>query len=1050
MRSRVIAIAVLGLVLLANNRFHATPTTITVCDANCTTTNLQTALNTAVGGDLILLQQGKTYTGNFTLPIHSAATTEVMVRTGVTATGVVVSTSVFPAANIRMTPALAAAANLAKIVVSSNNVPAIRTDDPSGGVGPAYWHLKWFEVTSNTYGGAELIRLGSDSSSTQTVNAEIPDHFVLEQLYVHGNAVSGQFRGIGIHSNNVTLQDSTIVDIKAVGSAGDGQALWINSSTGPYTITNNKIEGGAESVLIGGSAGCCRPSVTIASASSATAFTLSAHTDLHVGQGLTVENGSAVEEFTEIATCGVSTDGAACTSNSVTVTPALSGTPSVGADVDWGTVPQDLTFTKNLVTRPVAWRNPIVGTPQSVIAVTSASGGAMTTGTYGYRVVARHPAAVNTIAQSTASAEVIVSISSGTTGSIAISWAPVTNATNYDIYGRSPGGENIKFSVTTSACGATACSYTDTGSGGTTASVPTTTGTTWFEKNSFEIKNLDRATIDGNIFENVWLNGQTGYAILLTVANTGNGNDSTRVRHISFTHNIVRHAAGGIQITGRDVSTNKQPSARSIGDTISGNLFYDISSDWGASDRMILITTSGTWAAYPGLPSVHPMGPKDLTVDHNTFVHPSGNASFYLDLFKTDEKACEHCLVTNNIFYKVGFGLTGNNSCTQGDGCWTAHTTGSSSWLKDLTADAVCSAYPGGTAQNFCPSSAALNAEFQDYAQANFALKATSVYKRAGTDGADLGANISAITPLTNIALTGDNTGTPPPVPPSITTLMVAGGQVASPYSASLTGTCASAPCTWTISGSVVGVALTGTSSTTATFAGTPTTPGTYTVTVTLTDTHALTASQPYTLTIADIPPPPPPDDDDTGPEAPRAERDWLNEGAFFRRPLDPSVATDTTPKEPVRKLDTWGDLSCGALKVSTDTSPSVTWTALALRPQLVVSTKNTAGVVTYTAAELIGGLILRDPNGAGRSDVTPTATQIVAAIPCASAGDTFEFDIRNTADANETITLTAGTDVTLSGTMTIAQNNTKRFKVVVTDATTPAVTIYAIGTFVH
>lgn len=114
------------------------------------------------------------------------------------------------------------------------------------------------------------------------------------------------------------------------------------------------------------------------------------------------------------------------------------------------------------------------------------------------------------------------------------------------------------------------------------------------------------------------------------------------------------------------------------------------------------------------------------------------------------------------------------------------------------------------------------------------------------------------------------------------------------------------------------------------------------------------------------------------------------------------------------------------------------------------VTTIATAGAVTYTARQILDGLILRDPNGAGRSDVSPTATEILAQIQAPRVGEFFEFDVRNTADASETITLTAGTGVTLSGTMTIGQNNTKRFRVQITGTATPAVTVYSIGTFVH
>jgi len=113
-----------------------------------------------------------------------------------------------------------------------------------------------------------------------------------------------------------------------------------------------------------------------------------------------------------------------------------------------------------------------------------------------------------------------------------------------------------------------------------------------------------------------------------------------------------------------------------------------------------------------------------------------------------------------------------------------------------------------------------------------------------------------------------------------------------------------------------------------------------------------------------------------------------------------------------------------------------------------VVTTEATAGAVTFTAAEIVGGMILRDPNGASRADLSPLAADIISAIPFARIGDSFEFTIRNTANAAETITFTTNTGITLSGTMTIAQNNSKTFKVVVTSLTT--VTIYSLGTVVH
>jgi hypothetical protein len=110
------------------------------------------------------------------------------------------------------------------------------------------------------------------------------------------------------------------------------------------------------------------------------------------------------------------------------------------------------------------------------------------------------------------------------------------------------------------------------------------------------------------------------------------------------------------------------------------------------------------------------------------------------------------------------------------------------------------------------------------------------------------------------------------------------------------------------------------------------------------------------------------------------------------------------------------------------------------------VTTKNTAGDVTYTAAEVIGGLILRDPNGGARADLFPTAANLAAAIKKLNTGSSFTVTIRNTADAAETITMTTNTGLTLSGTMTIAQNAQKEFLVVCTAIGTPTFAIYSKG----
>lgn len=117
----------------------------------------------------------------------------------------------------------------------------------------------------------------------------------------------------------------------------------------------------------------------------------------------------------------------------------------------------------------------------------------------------------------------------------------------------------------------------------------------------------------------------------------------------------------------------------------------------------------------------------------------------------------------------------------------------------------------------------------------------------------------------------------------------------------------------------------------------------------------------------------------------------------------------------------------------------------------VTVTTNTTASDQTFSAAQIIGGMILRDPNGAARADLLDTAANIVAAVPGAVAGTAFEFAIQNDANAAETITITTNTGLTLAGTMTIAQSNAKRFLALCTNvgSGTEAVTVYSLGTYV-
>jgi len=115
---------------------------------------------------------------------------------------------------------------------------------------------------------------------------------------------------------------------------------------------------------------------------------------------------------------------------------------------------------------------------------------------------------------------------------------------------------------------------------------------------------------------------------------------------------------------------------------------------------------------------------------------------------------------------------------------------------------------------------------------------------------------------------------------------------------------------------------------------------------------------------------------------------------------------------------------------------------------KITVTSLTTAATATYTAAQLVGGYISDAITGASTC-TTATATEIIAAIPNCQTGSSFEFTVENAASSAIAITIGDGTGITLTGTMTIGQNNSKRFLCVVTDASAKTATIYSLGTVV-
>jgi len=193
--------------------------------------NLQTALNNAQPGDIIELQPGATYVGNFTLP-NKSGSTYITIQTGSLTT---------PADGVRVGPADTA---LFAKLRSPNTAPALKTASAAH-----HWRILRVEFVATSGGAGDIIALGSGSSS-QTSLSQVAHDLVLDRVYVHGDPAAGQKRGIALNSAATTITNSYIADIKSVGQ--DSQAIGGWNGPGPYTISNNYLEAAGENLMFGG------------------------------------------------------------------------------------------------------------------------------------------------------------------------------------------------------------------------------------------------------------------------------------------------------------------------------------------------------------------------------------------------------------------------------------------------------------------------------------------------------------------------------------------------------------------------------------------------------------------------------------------------------------------------------------------------------------------------------------------------------------------------------------------------------------------------------
>lgn len=195
--------------------------------------NLQSAINTAQPGDVIIVEAGASFRGPFELPAKPGDA-EIVIQ----------SSRVSELPQGRVSPAHSPL--MPKIVAPSFD-QAIRTKP-----GAHHYRLEGIEVlpespTATVY---DLVRLG-DGRQAQQTPASVPHHIKFDRSYIHGFPTANSQRGISLNSSDSEITRSYIAEIHWIGT--DSQAICWWNTPGRNRIVDNYLEAASENILLGGS-----------------------------------------------------------------------------------------------------------------------------------------------------------------------------------------------------------------------------------------------------------------------------------------------------------------------------------------------------------------------------------------------------------------------------------------------------------------------------------------------------------------------------------------------------------------------------------------------------------------------------------------------------------------------------------------------------------------------------------------------------------------------------------------------------------------------------
>jgi len=193
--------------------------------------DVQAAIDQAQPGDVIMLQAGATFIGNFRLP-NKSGSDWIVIRSSA-------AEADLPPPGTRVTPANSA---IMPKLISPYVAPAVSTDEGAH-------HYRFIGVEFGVASGKDIYNLVSFDAG-QTSLEQTPHDLIIDRCYIHGNDTGNVSRGVALNCARAAVIDSYISNCHADGF--DTQAICGWNGSGPFKIVNNYLEGAGENVMFGG------------------------------------------------------------------------------------------------------------------------------------------------------------------------------------------------------------------------------------------------------------------------------------------------------------------------------------------------------------------------------------------------------------------------------------------------------------------------------------------------------------------------------------------------------------------------------------------------------------------------------------------------------------------------------------------------------------------------------------------------------------------------------------------------------------------------------